>query len=78
VECHILKKIVCSISKISIPRNERKQTGPDGLKSTCLLRFMERLVLAPEQDKDKRATMVGIRDGRRLQWRITISSIILS
>jgi hypothetical protein len=39
---------------------------------------MERLVLAPEQDKDKRATMVGIRDGRRLQWRITISSIILS
>jgi hypothetical protein len=29
VEYHILKKIVYSISKISIPRNERKQTGPN-------------------------------------------------
>jgi hypothetical protein len=28
VECHILKKIAYFISKISIPRNERKQTGP--------------------------------------------------
>jgi hypothetical protein len=27
MECHILKKIVCSISKIPIPQNERKQTG---------------------------------------------------
>jgi hypothetical protein len=28
VECHILKKIAYSISKIPIPQNERKQTGP--------------------------------------------------
>jgi hypothetical protein len=29
VECHILKKLAYSISKISIPQNERKQTGPN-------------------------------------------------
>jgi hypothetical protein len=28
VECHILKEIAYSISKIPIPQNERKQTGP--------------------------------------------------
>jgi hypothetical protein len=28
VECHILKKIAYSNSKIPIPQNERKQTGP--------------------------------------------------
>jgi hypothetical protein len=28
VECHILKKIVYSMSKIQITQNERKQTGP--------------------------------------------------
>jgi hypothetical protein len=28
VECHILKKIVYSNSKIPNPQNERKQTGP--------------------------------------------------
>jgi hypothetical protein len=30
VECHILKKIAYSITKIPIPPNERKQTGPKG------------------------------------------------
>jgi hypothetical protein len=36
VECHILKKIDYSISKISIPRNERKQTGPKFKKSSSV------------------------------------------
>jgi hypothetical protein len=35
VECHILKKIAYSITKIPIPPNERKQTGPKGF--WCLM-----------------------------------------
>jgi hypothetical protein len=37
------KKIAYSISKISIPRNERKQTGPNGILSLVTQPCLERL-----------------------------------
>jgi hypothetical protein len=51
VEYHILKKIVYSISKIPIPQNEKKQTGPKG-KYYKLLHILK---LGIPQDLSKEA-----------------------